>query len=646
MIARLLRGFAFSLLVLPLVWAGHACAANKGDCKIRFSTTPDAGDAKEAPLLRPNQKQDYYLFVENFIAKDEEVTVEVSAGGKPIEGGSTTFGAKAKSLTLATLGKPAGAAEKAPPPPAPLAPPEKPAAPQFAELKGDLKFAVYGKDAAGNRVELDAVTPALSKPSDYVEVTGAIYDLKEKPGIRNQLVFKVRAKDNFRGGRCRVDIALKPDRIPGFVNTPKKEGTRGGFLQQPGDELTLTANNLQFRDLPGQPDEKRDGIVYLTVDGYERAFIFKSTFPRGGVTESALDQIRIPVGRLNIANSADPAKQFAVALEVDNTTPEFDENGKLIGPVIEVSLDRDANGKFDRKAGEVVPVGIGNRRQQISFNPAYPNGALQLETVASDWGTKLDVAEIYGLRLVRFRLLKDMSQIAVEKDEDRKLIEFLNSATDRTGFDITQTVVFDGTPPEELKFVDFPEKLVRGAPLPVKATAVDPESGIADAVFYVGKPGPDGNPPATAVKVKGKLVDAKAGVWAAALDAPTEQKGKVDVTAQFTNGAGLVKSETVVIQLVDSLPGGGVAGGKTSIEGKVVQGDRPQPKVPVFLRDAAGGVKDTTMTDDNGGYIFKDVMPGTYRVFANKTGDNTKGEIVVQVLEGQKKTAEPVSLVR
>jgi hypothetical protein len=645
MISRLcllrgIRRLVLSLLVLPLFWAGQAGAADV--CKLRFSATPNPDDAQKLPLWRPNQTQDYYLFVENVTGKLEEVTVEILAGGKPIDGGSAIVKANPNGLTPVPLGKPP---MPQPPPPVPAAPPVPPAPPQLAEVKGTVRFVVSSKNAA-KRGDFDDVTLVLAKPSDYVEVLVAKYDLKEEAGIKNQLVIKVRAKTDFQGGRCRVDIALNPSRIPGFVDTPKKEGTRGGYLQQAGDELTLTANNLQFRDVAGKPDEKLDGVVYLTIDGYERAFIYKSTFLRSGITKSDLDQIRIPVARLKAAPSADPAKPYPVAVELDNATPEFDKDGKvIIGPVVEIGLDRDGNGKFEKKSGEVIPLGIGNRLEQMFFNPAFPNGAFQFKSIVTDWSTNLDVAGIYGPRLVRLRLVKDETEIAKPNDEDRKLVQILNGATDMAGFDITETVVFDGTKPENLKFVDFPEKLARGSLLPVKATAVDPESGIAEAVFYIGKPGPDGKPPATAVKVAGTLMDAKTGVWAAALDAPTEQKGKVDVTAQFTNGAGLVATETVVIQLVDSLPDG-KGGGKASIEGKVLQGDRPQPKVPVFLRDAAGGVKDTTVTDDKGGFIFKDVPPATYRVFASKTGDNTKGETIVQVQEGQNKKDVSVSLVR
>jgi hypothetical protein len=434
-----------------------------------------------------------------------------------------------------------------------------------------------------------------------------------------------------------VDIALDPNRIPGLIDTPKKQGTRGGYLEHPGDELTLTADNLNFRDTAAGSDEKKDGVVYLTVDGYERAFIYQSTFPRGGVTESELDRIRNPVARLKAAAGADPAKPYPVAVELDNAPP---------GAVVEIGLDRDADKIFNKKAGEVVTLGSGNRQQQLFVNPAFPGGALELKALMSDWNTKLDVPEIFGPRLLRFRLLTDQAEAAKDNDQDKKLVEFLNAANNTRGFDITETVTFDGTPPEDIHFLESPKKLVRGSSLPVQATATDPESGIKGVVFYVGKP-VDGKPPPTAVLVPGKLDDPKTGVWTAKLDAPTEQKGKTEVTAQFTNGAGLVASETVKIELVDGATKEGAAVGKASIAGKVFVGERPQPGVPVQLRDAAGGVLDTTQTNDKGEFIFKDVpAPATYRVAAAKTGDKTKGETVVGVKPDEKKVDVPVNLLR
>ncbi len=640
--ARGLYRFALPLLLLPILCAAPARAAEKGQFKLWFSLTSNSADAKDFTLLRPNQTQDLYLFVKSTATADEEVTVEVLAGDKPIEGGTVTFVA-AKGFTLVRLGKAAPAGEKPLAPPAPGAPPPPP--PELAPLTGALKFTLRGKDKDGKPVDLEEVTNvAVAKPSKYVEISAKSYKLDVNADIKNRLEFKIKAGSNFPGGtKCRVELVLDPNRIPGLVEGPR-EGNWGGFLQNPGDVLTLRADNLKFDDTGAKPDASTNGLVYLTIDGYERAVIFNSSFPRKAGIEATLQEVpdTQTIVRLKAPVFGDNAKPFPVALELDNTPDKS---------VTEIGLDRSGEGTFSTKASEITVVGSGDRKQQILVNPAFPGHALQLKTIVADWNTVLDVADTFGKRLLRFRLLKSLTP--APGDEAGNLATFLDIAKDKRGAnEILAEVIFDGAP-AKLKFVGFPKQLERGAPLPVKALTPVPESGIKEVVFFLGKPSPDGKAPPDAVKVRGlrvddKALDAKTGLFEARLDAPTDAKGKVDVTAQVTNGAGLVATETVQIELIPAkgAAGGAAPAGKASIEGKVVQGDRPQPNLPVLLRDAAGGVKDTTMTDDKGGFLFKEVLPGTYRVFASKTGDSTKGETIVQVQEGQKKTDVSVSIVR
>ncbi len=635
---RRLPLFALSLLALPALWCGPARAADKADFKIRFNTAPTAEGRKEGLLLRPNQVLDYFVFVENASAKDEEVTLDVLAGGKVIEGGSKTFTAKANDATLVKLGMPPPPAGDKPAPPA--APDKAAPPPALVELPGEVKFVLSAKDAAGKRVELTAVDLVVARPSTYIEVAKAEYDPRPQAGgkIKNQLRVTLRAGKDFQGGTCRVELVLDPTRIP-VQNDAKHEGTRGGKLERAGDEVTLTANNLQFVDAAGQTG-KKDGFVYITIDGYERAVIFTSTFPRTGDTISKLDRDDSRVfARLRAPHVADPGKPYQVEIELDNAGA---------ANVLELGLNRDADpaNKFKRNSGELIVLGHGDRQEKLFVNAAFPGGALQLKRTVADWSTALDVAGINGRRDLRFRLLSKRADFDKDSPE---LVKFFNAAEGPGGqliSELTQEVLFDGNRPTDLRFVDFPKTLVRGSALPVKAVVPAPESGIKEVLFYVGKPGPDGKMPPNSVTAPGTLADPKTDLWVAALDAPTDQKGKADVTAQVTSNTGLVATETVTIKLVDAGPNGGGGGKGGTIEGAVVQGDRLQPDVPVFLRDAAGGVKDTTVTDKKGAYSFKDVPPGTYRVFAKKNGDNTKGETIVQVQEGQKKVDVGVSLLR
>src|SRR5262249_25953537 len=145
---------------------------------------------------------------------------------------------------------------------------------------------------------------------------------------------------------------------------------------------------------------------------------------------------------------------------------------------------------------------------------------------------------------------------------------------------VYKAVVLDATPPVNVKFAElYPTeppffKLERGSLLPVKAKAEDPESKIASAVFFVGKPLPGGKIPENVETVAGVLNE-KTGNWEADVKIPTDQKGVYDVSVRFTNGAGLSEIKTVHIQLVDppagSKDGAGAAGKLGQIEGTVVE---------------------------------------------------------------------------
>jgi hypothetical protein len=227
-------------------------------------------------------------------------------------------------------------------------------------------------------------------------------------------------------------------------------------------------------------------------------------------------------------------------------------------------------------------------------------------------------------------------------------------------------VTFDGSPPvirslgvvltklENGKPVEFvatsetspaDNQMPPGQPLRLVATGDDPESGIQQVVFFLGKPTADLKVPEMVLPVEG-VPDVKKTTWKAELPAPSDKGGVVAVTAQFTNGAGLKSFGMIEIRLVPPPPPAPPGPPpKPSIEGTVVDdGGRAQPGLKVTLTDAQGVAKETTTTDTAGKYLFKDVAPGSYRVTAAKTASSTNGETAVQVLEGQKKTGVEVRL--
>src|SRR5262249_27256177 len=154
----------------------------------------------------------------------------------------------------------------------------------------------------------------------------------------------------FAGPRARVELVLLADRIPALVEGQKKEGTYGGYLAHPRDSVVLEARNLQFRE-----GGDRNGLVYLAVDGYQRAYTDRSTF--AGDQPSEPRRIDDAVLRLNAARAVAPGAPSKVGVEADNTPPDS---------TIELGLYRDA--RFQEVEGELIEL-VGDRRVRMFFNP-------------------------------------------------------------------------------------------------------------------------------------------------------------------------------------------------------------------------------------------------------------------------------------
>jgi hypothetical protein len=611
-----------ALLLAALGWSGllvspPPCAA-QDKLQLLFSDNPKDAEPKEFLTLRPNVTQPVHIFVRNPTETTQEVTVELWAGESPLAPPQKVK-AEANKLTRVSLGKPAAPGEK----PAPL-------------------VAVNG--AFEVRLRVDEKTPPVVEklvmlaPGEYVKVTSISYDPSEQGGKKNRLTVRLRADRTLLGPRCRVELVLNPDRIPGFVRGQKKEGTYAGYLLRAGEELVLTAENLQFED----GSRPKSGLFYLTVDGYERAFTFSSDFPREGIA-SRPDQVRTQTLRLSAPRYGPPTAKFPVSVEIDNSKEGERGELDLIG------LVPDEEGKLVRKASSLATFFsdrksiYSDRELRLLFSAQEPNGGLRLKPELSDWSTDVDLSEVYGERTLRLRLL----------DRGRDPLEVVNTATGEKTTEVLVPVGLDATKPEGVKFVRWPKQLLRNAPIVVRATGRDPESDISRVIFFVGKPAPDGKVPADVISAE-ELPDPEYGkIWAAELPVSTEQKALFDVTVQFTNGAGLSATETIKIQLVDPPPpvkpdAKPPAGPKPAIiEGRVVEGGRPQPNVTVSMLDTKDlTAKGTATTDAQGKFVFKDVPAGSYRLSASKTAANTRGTTTVSVIEGQKKTDVEIKLNR
>lgn len=92
------------------------------------------------------------------------------------------------------------------------------------------------------------------------------------------------------------------------------------------------------------------------------------------------------------------------------------------------------------------------------------------------------------------------------------------------------------------------------------------------------------------------------------------------------------------------VPAAVVVGG--NMAGLVMEGDRPQPNLPVTLRTQEGKVVATTRTTLEGAFAFKNVAPGTYVTYTEKADSQTKSESLVTIKSGQTLNNVVLNLVR
>ncbi|HMC66507.1 MAG TPA: hypothetical protein VKI65_16350, partial [Gemmataceae bacterium] len=404
------RRSAFLLpLLLASTWLMLPPASARGQpadkqVKIFFSEIANDPNPTITSLrLRPNTPQQAYLYVRNNTAKPIKAFLEVRAGGIEgtiVPGSRIPIELKGNGLTSVVLPNP-----PPPPPGGKPAPPPAWRAPLLVRVLGE-KNEPLGEDA-----EI-----LVRRASDYVEVSKVEFDPSPKDGKENRLTVEVLAADTFSGPECHVELVLRPDRIPALLPGQKKEGTYEGSLSKPGDRLRLVAENLQFAD-----KAKHTGQVYLTIDGYERALLYRATFEAKG-SPSSPARITRSVVRLQPVAAATPSDKTRIGLEIDNVRA---------GETAEFGFDRDNDGAFQPTELTILP---GDRRQEIILGPSGPDGAIQFKAVVSDWNPELKTTGIFGKRKLRVRVL----------DKDQKAIPFLDAATDdltlqEDGYAITST---------------------------------------------------------------------------------------------------------------------------------------------------------------------------------------------------------------
>ncbi len=531
---------------------------------------PSESSLSELRLRPVKNPQEYFLFVKNPTGEEKEVVVELYAGAAPEKMSDKKLKVGAGKTEPVRFG------ETPPPPNAPL-----------PELKGPLQLRLL--DAKTNeRLDEQVLTVTVASPRVYVSCKSPQFF----PAAR-RLEVRLQATAPLGEAACIAELVLPP-----FLT--KKDAKLRGELP-PDGELVLFAEGLDWEGIGNV-----SGPVYVTVDGYERAFLFHPTFVREGDPGTPP-----PVGhsaiRLLVEPLAKAGPEYVVPMNVDNAPA---------GSRIELEFGRAEGDGFllDQRATRVE-----GRQVDLRFSPQGPNGALLFSASIKDWSVPFNTTGHTGLRSIRARLV---------------------SANEATLAEDTKTVMLDGSPPEKPRFLGEPKPPPKGRALEVRATGMDKESGIRKALFYLKKPVDGKLPPNSTPDFEEESKDLGKTTWSMRIP-EDKAAGRVDIIVKFINGVGL-ESEiaTTAIEFVDAGPNG-QTNQLGTIKGKVTLGDRPREKLDVLLKDEKGNDVDKTKTDKAGEFVFEKVKPGKYKVSsASDDVVKRKAEAEVTIKAGETQNVE------
>jgi hypothetical protein len=462
----------------------------------------------------------------------------------------------------------------------------------------------------------------------------------------NTLVAEVFTTPQFRGPACTVELVLDPGAgSPSASRLRHPEGLLKSRLFPPEKRGETSTVSLFAMDL--QIAKESTELVTIQVDDFKRAFLFETTFPAKASQPSA-NKIPEPALRLVAPAAHDPQKPLPVTVEADN----LEEGQQLVLELLTAFPGKPTPVPIERV---VFP---GERSRKLFINLAGPREGLLLRPVVEDWSKQLDVSGQIGKRQLRLRLVEPQ---AGNKEASLK---FVDTETLKKKSEIVKDIFLDPTPPEILSLEVVPATppvpAYRGRTLSLRARGVDPESDIREVLFFAGKPAPDGSiPPGAVVRKgsrppkpqkeadKGAKSEKESDYWFADLPVPADQSGPFFASVRFVNHAGLSATSAPIAVEVKDPPPDTTPAVKASIAGVVREGSRPQPGVPVTLRNAAGQVVAEVKTGADGSYLFKDLEPGNYRVSAVNATLNIRGQTpLIELKAKEQKANQDISLIR
>jgi hypothetical protein len=554
--------------------------------------------ATENLAVRPNGAAEFYLYAHNPAKVQKTYLVDLK--GAPGTGLSarTKVTIPAGQWVRVRLPKPA---PPAPPPPvavvpAPAAPAaEKQPAPappppgsELAASKGQFLFTLRlladdgtpVKDAAGDPYGREVAVTVVSPEAYIAPPVGTITQIDTLTRVAVTVSPKLNeAKQPVFVGAADLKLSFPPQ----LALT--KAVVREGFYRR-----SLPAEAGAKAKLVGMVEGAGTEVrAHVAVDGVERAFIYK---PAPAASTDAGKLIRDPLQAVWVypaagyapAAATQPVTSFPVRVEADNPPPDA---------TLELWV-RPAGSTDDPTVNEVVRLG-GPREERAWLDPAGPvDQGVLITNRSRDWVRGLDVFALRGKQEI-VAVMTTRGPTGPVRVKSPPLL-----------------LTIDATPPDRVTIGKLAAKHVKGKPLPVRASAADPETRVVKATFFLGKPLDDGKLPPDAILAEGKPLGVIPNVWTADLPLPADKRGEGYVGVIFVNEVGLATMRTQRIELVDAPPPFG------AIDGVVMVGDRPQPGLVVSLRDGEGKEKMVGKTDDTGKFKFEKVIPGTYTVASAK----------------------------
>jgi hypothetical protein len=510
------------------------------------------------------------------------------------------------ALTL-DPGKPvplAFASTAPPPPPLPPPAPGQVVTPPdgFAPLRDNvLSLELLDPADRESVLQTFALPVAVADPASYLRASPPEF-APAGDGKFNQLSTLVTPGDIPGGGTCSVKMTFPPEANRGLV---VRDGSQAGNVVSAGKPARLYVENLAFPSPTGA-----NVVVTVSADGVERVFTFAGALPAVG-EKLRLQPVTNPRLRVNAPEYARGDKPLPVTLEVDNA-PD--------GAKLELLVGTAAGETAPIAADLTLPVATA-RNKLVRYRFDAKGETLELAGLLTDHKPVLPVELLTGRRALEARLLApDGAELA----KSRRV-----------------TIVFDGTPPSGVQFVDLPPRAAKGQPLAVRAICGPAVSGIDKVEFFVGKPN-GAELPAAPAPVRGVLPDGSTE-WRGTLQMP-DAKGNVVVGVRFTTHAGLSTIETQEVELLDAMELNKPAPG--AIVGKLTENRIAQPGATVFLYDAKGNPLAKATTKADGSYEFKDLPPGPYFLYSEKVSTNRHVKEPVDVKPGEPTTKDLALLLK